>query len=429
MTVDAAGNANFTANNTFIAVWPLNATANDTIKPRLPTVVNASSSGGTTTINWNIVTQDVNGNADNYSLRYNVWQYNASLSNFSNPGNVTNTGASLIGGSPFTFNQVCNSATGTCSATDTRKGTSLHFYYVTTIDDNNNENISFSNGTGGNIANVTLTHPASSGDTSGDGGGGGGGGGGGQPTGVPGGVKVSHIWAVLGIGTTTMKVTKEEIGFTEVSFTVSKSYSNVEIVVEKLDSRPASVEKVRSGRNVYQYIKVDKTNLPDTSVTQAIIKFKVEKKWVLDKNSSSSRVVLMRYDDDKDVWEDLETALLEIADPLYYHYEAVSPGLSVFAIATKGAAEAEEEAAAEAPEEAEAPLTAEEKKEEEEVSPEDKSKVKTFVIVTVIILLIIAAAAGSFFYYRKKKGATSTTTSTPQQPEEGKPSPPQEENK
>jgi len=155
--VDRAGNENKS-----VVSNSANATANDTIKPRLPNYVNATSLNGVTTLYWNKVTMDTSNNSDEFGLRYKIWYALTQTANLSKQ--LVNETADYI----KTVSQ--NSCSGSlCHTTHELSSSYIYHYFITTIDDNNNENLSIIN----NYANLTATtRPPSSG-----GGGGGSGGG------------------------------------------------------------------------------------------------------------------------------------------------------------------------------------------------------------------------------------------------------------
>lgn len=159
-TIDTAGNENKS-----IVSDSFNTTSNDTIKPKLPTNVNASSLNGIITIYWTKVKQDINGNSDESNLQYKIWYAKNSTVNLSK--SLVNETADYI----KTISQNSCSASS-CSTTHSLSNSKKYYYFITTIDDANNENLTLDN----NYANVTATIAPPGGGGSGGGGGGGGGG-------------------------------------------------------------------------------------------------------------------------------------------------------------------------------------------------------------------------------------------------------------
>ncbi len=228
-------------------------------------------------------------------------------------------------------------------------------------------------------------------------GGGGGGGGGISQTINP---KTSKQWDEIPAATPSiMKVTNSEIGLTQITITVDNKANNVEITIEKLAGKPASITKTITGQ-VYKYLELDKTNLEDENVDTVEIEFRVEKSWLTQNNVQENNIVLMRYNNNK--WNELPTHK-KSSDTKYIYYTASSPGLSYFAIAEKGASlpevttgEAEAEAEAEAEGEAvvvtgEAEAETEGETEAEATSTKALKISKSTILVVLIAIILIAA--------------------------------------
>lgn len=165
-SVDAAGNENKSVvSNSF------SASANDTIKPKLPTNLTLSSFQGTTTIRWNKASQDINGNNDEIGMKYKIW-YVAALE--------VNLSKSLVNETATYINTISNDSCSEniCETSHSLSGSAEYYYFVTTIDDGSNENLGIDNSEENkNYNNVTATLSPPRGDTGGSGAGGGGGGG------------------------------------------------------------------------------------------------------------------------------------------------------------------------------------------------------------------------------------------------------------
>jgi len=139
-----------------------NSTSNDKIKPKIATNINASSINGVTTIYWDKVYNDINGNADESGLKYKLWyKSNASL-------NLSKTLVNETADYIRTLDQDSCSET-ICQTTHSLSGSTSYYYFITTIDDGNNENLTLNSNYYG--ITVTIAPPST-------GGGGGGGGGG-----------------------------------------------------------------------------------------------------------------------------------------------------------------------------------------------------------------------------------------------------------
>lgn len=159
-----------------------------------------------------------------------------------------------------------------------------------------------------------------------DDGNGGGGGGGGATT--PSNNTFTKLWSKVTPGNVTiMKLNKKEIGIHEIQINVINQANNVRITVTKLDDMPASVTHEVT-RIIYQYLQIDTTNLDNDNIDNATIRFKVEKTWINQNQINKSTIALNRY---TNAWNKLVTTITD-EDNDYVHYEAETPGFSVYAI-------------------------------------------------------------------------------------------------
>ena len=121
---------------------------------------------------------------------------------------------------------------------------------------------------------------------------------------------------------------------------------NINIKVFRLTEKPSDVsspfadastgsggsaEKREDGK-VYQYLKIEKSDVPDELIENTIIKFKVEKSWMRQNNEGKEDVVLIRYHAEK--WQDLPT-YIDYEDDEFVYYKAITPGFSIFAVIFK----------------------------------------------------------------------------------------------
>ena len=179
----------------------------------------------------------------------------------------------------------------------------------------------------------------------------------------------------------------EDIAFRKIIISVANAVNNIQVTVTKLDAKPTTITQEVSGK-VYHYIQVDKVNVTDANINQTIIRFEINKTWITGNNVNKSAINLFRY---TDKWDKLQTS--EISDDgQNILYEAISPGLSVFAI---GSGDVAAPAAAPTP----APTPAAEKPPEEKATGLVPTKGRTALI---IILVLVVAAAGVVFFLVKK---------------------------
>src|SRR3989338_1972169 len=125
----------------------------------------------------------------------------------------------------------------------------------------------------------------------------------------------------------TFDVSISDVSVTSVSVDTRTTVKNVEIKITKIDSAPVPAPT----GIVYQYFQVDKTNIENSDVERATIKFKVPVSWINENDLQPSEVALKRY---TDKWNDLPTTEIS-RDSDAVHYEANTPGFSYFAIGAR----------------------------------------------------------------------------------------------
>jgi PGF-pre-PGF domain-containing protein len=125
-------------------------------------------------------------------------------------------------------------------------------------------------------------------------------------------------------------ITVENMGITDLTINVGESAENVQISVQQLTDRPATIEIAAPGV-VYQHFSITVENLPEDKIDNVVIHFKVEKSWIADNLVVINTIVLNRYDSATGQWVSLPTTYLG-EDDTYVYFSAVSPGLSVFAV-------------------------------------------------------------------------------------------------
>jgi PGF-pre-PGF domain-containing protein len=149
--------------------------------------------------------------------------------------------------------------------------------------------------------------------------------------------KTSHLWSSLAAGESiSMKISNNKIAFKEVKVTTANALTSMKLEVASLKEMPSSLTEASD--KVYQYLQVTKTNLADSDVDTATIKFEVTKVWLAESGVAEDDVVLLRYVDGK--WNVLTTDKLESGD-LTATYIANTPGFSYFAIGSKKGAKTE----------------------------------------------------------------------------------------
>ena len=399
VAVDAAGNLQ--NGSGFVNVSNssyYNVTINDTVMPRLPLNITLTTSDTSVTLAWLNVTQDVSGGADFTNLTYYIYRSAANESNVVLNGTSNVTQANIS-----TFAKSVPGTSNSTTVTGLVKGT--YHFAVLTADDGGNQNFTVafsSSGPSGNYGNITVT-PSTSTTTTTTTSGGGGGGGAGTPVASEG-SSVSKVWDVLPVGVATMKIAKDAISFTVIDFTVVTAKSNVELKVTKLASTPETKRQVQG--TVFQYIRIDETNLKAADVSEAKIEFKVEKKWLNQYNGSIGNVALQRHFND--IWTSLDT-VFKRSDSTYNYFEATSPGLSLFSVVLKPSDTASEpaQAADGAALNESSDINASQQAaaaEAQAASAARAGTTKKLLVAGAIVAVI--AAAGGFVIVRKKRGGS-----------------------
>jgi len=120
----------------------------------------------------------------------------------------------------------------------------------------------------------------------------------------------------------------EDVAFRSIDIAVRNKVNNINIIVTKLDAKPASVVQEVVGK-VFNYIEVSVSNITDEDIESVKIEFSVQKNWISANNIDESTIVLQRYDGSN--WQKLVTKKLS-EDANEIHFQAESGGLSVFAI-------------------------------------------------------------------------------------------------
>ena len=106
--------------------------------------------------------------------------------------------------------------------------------------------------------------------------------------------------------------------------------NDVKIRARKLSRLPSSVDEDPNGE-VYEYIDIKASRLDDDEIADASIEFDVDKDWLSDNEFDKEDVVLLRYDEDDDEWEELDTVII-VETSRYVRYSADTPGFGTFAI-------------------------------------------------------------------------------------------------
>lgn len=212
--------------------------------------------------------------------------------------------------------------------------------------------------------------------------------GGGTPSGGGGGGSVAktdiNSWTKITPGVAAiMKDFDKEIGVKQIQIEVNNPAQNVQITVNKYNSKPANVSVEKS--DTYKYLSIVTKNLAN-NLSRAIIESQVNKSWVIGKGFNKTDMALFKYDESANKWNELTTTFKE-EDSNYYYYDTEVTSFSYFAIAPK-----------------EKPPIVEEVQQETSLGEQkeqgtflEKLPVWAWIIIAVIILAIL------FFVFNLKK--------------------------
>ena len=124
---------------------------------------------------------------------------------------------------------------------------------------------------------------------------------------------------------TPTSVIFDESKVKELVITTDRRILHVELTLEEL-SNLTSISA--PSEEVYKYINITKVNLSDSYITNVNIYFKVPISWTETNNIDKNTIKLIKYSSS---WNDISTSYIR-SDNNYYHYNATTDALSVFAI-------------------------------------------------------------------------------------------------
>lgn len=243
--------------------------------------------------------------------------------------------------------------------------------------------------TAGNIATSDTTYTVSSSSS---------GGGGGT---VPSNPKNTHIWQTLNSDELVTLGIDSKVGFTELTFNVKESLTNVKITIIDFSLKIPETLPQFNGASVYRYLEVNQENMNDANLKGKVkIKFKVEKSWLTKNNIDKNNVALFRYTTE---WTELPASKID-SDSIYVYYESETPGFSYFAIGQKTVVPEEViEVPVEEVEVEETPPVEEVAPPEEELVEEPAREQSPWLTVFIIIIIVIIALYMWWDFSKKKK--------------------------
>jgi len=134
------------------------------------------------------------------------------------------------------------------------------------------------------------------------------------------------IGTITAGGTGSADFTQYGIAVTKVRITTMSDVSDVRVDVVMHAAKPAGVTAI--DLPVYFFFDLS-TTIGADDISGAAIKFKVPRSWIVQMNIDEGTIRLLRY---RGGWQRLSAGMTG-ADSTYFHYEATTPGFSLFAIA------------------------------------------------------------------------------------------------
>lgn len=316
-----------------------------------------------------------------------------SLSGLNESVNVTIFYGTSVGSLSSTARATSFNASQSVSISSLSASTEYHFN-VTVCDFAGNcaKNGTFNFTTSAAASTTTTTTSSSSG-----------GGGGGAVSNVV--AIAGRQWDALAAGSTAvLAINNVQIAVTGVTVEVAKAVTNADITVESLSSNPYAAA---ASSKVYQYLNIKRGNIADSDTSKIAITFRVPKSWLATNGISEEDVVLYRYSNSQ--WSQLPTTKTG-SDSSYVTYQSTTPGFSVFAVGTKGAAPVEQQPTTPPESQPIQPsppqATPSETTPSEPTTPAEQkggglsSTTKAWIVVLVIV---VVAAIGYFVWQRKKE--------------------------
>lgn len=108
---------------------------------------------------------------------------------------------------------------------------------------------------------------------------------------------------------------------------------NVQVSVQRLAARPPDAPAPPGGA-VLSYLRIEAVGRESPRLREARIRFEVARGWLENGGLDPDGVRLERYEDNRRDWSPLDTVRVG-GNETHLRYEAVSPGLSIFAVTAR----------------------------------------------------------------------------------------------
>ena len=181
-----------------------------------------------------------------------------------------------------------------------------------------------------------------------------------------------------------------DIGISSITIRAKASVSDVQIMVQKLSSKPSLLPSPPD--SVYGYFNISATVVPGEDIESARMNFKVSKLWTDTNEIDDMSIRLNRYvHTGTGNWESLQTTKIREDDPHYAYYFSETTGLSLFAIT--GRSKETTPALTPTPTPTSTPRAI-------PVPPPGK---RPWGLIIGIIIAVIVVGATAYYFYTKKK--------------------------
>lgn len=227
--------------------------------------------------------------------------------------------------------------------------------------------------------------PSGNGDSTN--GGGGSSSGGGSSTAI----SQTHLFPEMTPGIANVfRVTSRSLAIKEISIDVLNPLTNVRVTVTNVSSIPEPISQQLTG-TVFRYMNITTENLDATDISSIKIKFNITKSWLSSNGFSFSDVVLQRYFGG---WQKLSTVIMSENDT-NVEYEAISPGLSTFAITAESVQQLLSDTTPEPPTQERPPSVP--PSTERPQLPDTLKETENYVLLIAVVIVIILL--GWFYYH------------------------------
>ncbi|MBR9677263.1 PGF-pre-PGF domain-containing protein [Candidatus Woesearchaeota archaeon] len=135
------------------------------------------------------------------------------------------------------------------------------------------------------------------------------------------------IFSRLKNGTTQVNFSNSDLTIEHLILTIKEQKNGVRFGITKYFVKPSAVP---AKNNVFAYLQMDHGVLTNTNLETAKIRFKILKEWFEDEGYVAKNITMYRYIIG---WAPLNTSVIS-EDEEFYHFEAITPGLSYFVIAS-----------------------------------------------------------------------------------------------